>query len=199
MRVPWIARILVSRPDAKLQSESSPCQRSEIRCPTPRVVSCMMITTVSKSLEEVAREIARIQGQPAGKERTAGPAAQAGHCTLQKSACMVFLNYDTALCARWSTIQCGEVDSWQRHSWSEKLWEPSRRGGVIKSRLGGSSRGTRAPASFGNNVKFGGVLFTCVNDCVIQKVSTTRAQCSAYDARRSGNDCAGEVGPAQTA
>ena len=45
-----------------------PCQRSVLQCPTPKLVSCLKTVTKSKSVEELAREVARVQGQPAGKE-----------------------------------------------------------------------------------------------------------------------------------
>ena len=45
--------------------------------------------TVSKSLEEEAREIARIQGQPAGKEEDGGPSDENGPLLVPRSARVV--------------------------------------------------------------------------------------------------------------
>ena len=77
-----ITRILALLPDAKRPSRASPHQKSVIRCPTQEVVSCLRNVTMSKSLEELAREVARVQPTPAplAKRRTVGPATKAGHC-----------------------------------------------------------------------------------------------------------------------
>ena len=57
-----------SSPDAKRQSRVSPCQKSAIRCPTPAVAPGPKSMTHSTSLGKLARVVARVQGQPAGKE-----------------------------------------------------------------------------------------------------------------------------------
>ena len=43
--------------------ELSPSQKTASLCPTPKAVSCLKSVTMSKSLEELAREVARVQGQ----------------------------------------------------------------------------------------------------------------------------------------
>ena len=61
-------RLLEFWPSSRRQSESvSPYQKCMIQCPTPKVVSCLKNVTMSKSLEELAREVARVQGQSDGK------------------------------------------------------------------------------------------------------------------------------------
>ena len=68
MIISRIARILAPPPVANPPSNVCLCQNSVIRRPTPKVVFCLKKVTVSKILEELAREVARVQGQPAGKE-----------------------------------------------------------------------------------------------------------------------------------
>ena len=54
-------------PDAKRPSRVSPCQRSVLPGPMPKLVSCLNVT-VSQSLQKFAREVACVQGEPAGNE-----------------------------------------------------------------------------------------------------------------------------------
>ena len=63
-----LTRIRALPPDAERPSRVSLCQRSVIWYPTPQVESCLKNVAVSKGLEELAREAARVQGQAAGKE-----------------------------------------------------------------------------------------------------------------------------------
>ena len=46
---------------------SAPCQGSMVRCPTPKLVFCLNNVALSKTLEKLAREGSRVQGQPADK------------------------------------------------------------------------------------------------------------------------------------
>ena len=57
-----------------------------IRCPTPKLVSCLKMATVSKSLEELAREVARV-GQRVWRRKRAAAGAL--------SPCWLFLDVDT--------------------------------------------------------------------------------------------------------
>ena len=59
-----------------------------IWCPTPKVVSCLKKVKVS-SLEELAREVARVQGQPAGKEEGTKSGDERRPLPVPKSALMV--------------------------------------------------------------------------------------------------------------
>ena len=59
--------ILAAHPDAKRPSRVNPHQKPVIRCPTQKVVSCLQNVTMRRSLEVLAREVARVQGQPAGQ------------------------------------------------------------------------------------------------------------------------------------
>ena len=68
MKTVQVARFL-DTPDAKLPLRVSPCWKSAIRRPTPKVVSGLKTETISKSLEELARVVARVQGQLAGKDK----------------------------------------------------------------------------------------------------------------------------------
>ena len=55
-----------SRREAPVVSESLP--ETPVRCPTPTVGSCLKRATNFKSRVELARGVARVHGQPAGKE-----------------------------------------------------------------------------------------------------------------------------------
>ena len=80
-------------PDVKRPSRVSPYQKSVIRCPTPRLMlmvsSCPKTVTISKGLEELAREIARVQGQPVGKEEHSETSDESGPLLVPKSAWVV--------------------------------------------------------------------------------------------------------------
>ena len=89
MKNAQITRRLVLLPDAKRSSRVSPCQKSVIRCPTLEVVSCLKNEKMSKSLEELAREVVRVQGQPAGKEEDRGTSDESGSMQVPKSARVV--------------------------------------------------------------------------------------------------------------
>ena len=75
------ALFLVSVPDAKRPSRLSPCWRSAIRCPTPRVVSCLMEATVSRS-REICTDSRPARGQRGGRrvQRRKRAAAHAKIC-----------------------------------------------------------------------------------------------------------------------
>ena len=64
-------------------------QRSVLPCPTPKMVSGMKNVAVSKSLEELPREVARVQGQPAGKEEDSEIGDENGPPPVPKSARVV--------------------------------------------------------------------------------------------------------------
>ena len=67
METARVARSLALPPDAKRPSRVSPCRKSAVRCLTPTVASCLKSVTNFKSREVLAREVARVQCQPAGK------------------------------------------------------------------------------------------------------------------------------------
>ena len=54
-------RVLTPPPDAKRPLRVSPCQSSVLWCPTPKLVSRLKSVALSKGLEELAREGARVQ------------------------------------------------------------------------------------------------------------------------------------------
>ena len=76
-----MTQLLAPLPDATRPSRVSPCRRSVIRCPTPKVLSCLKNVAVSQSLEELAREFARVQGQPAGREEDSETSDENGPST----------------------------------------------------------------------------------------------------------------------
>ena len=67
-------------PDATFES---PWQRSVLWCPTTKLLSCL------KSLEELAREVALVQGQPAGKVEGSESSGESGPLPVPKSARVV--------------------------------------------------------------------------------------------------------------
>ena len=89
MRNVRVARFRATHPDAKPPSRLSPCQKSAVRCP-PRVASCLENATVSKSLEKLAREVARVQGQPIGKVEGSETSDGNGPTPVLTSAQVVF-------------------------------------------------------------------------------------------------------------
>ena len=68
MKTVQVARFRAAPPDAKRSWRVSPCQKSAVRCPTRAVAACLKSLTNSKSLQKLARVVARFRGQPAGKE-----------------------------------------------------------------------------------------------------------------------------------
>ena len=82
-----ITRLLAAPPHATRPSRVSFCQ---IRCPTPESVSFLNNVAVSKSLVELARDVARVQGQPAGKEEDSETSGENGPMLVPKSAQVVF-------------------------------------------------------------------------------------------------------------
>ena len=89
---PWCADLSRPPPAARRPSRGSPCQKSAIERPTVKVVSCLKTLTISKRLEELAREVARVPGQPAGKEEDSETSHES------------FLDGDTTDFVRWLTI-----------------------------------------------------------------------------------------------
>ena len=57
--------------------------------PTPKLVSCPKKVAVSKNLKVLAREVARVQGQPAGKEEDSDTSDENGPLLVPKSAGVV--------------------------------------------------------------------------------------------------------------
>ena len=90
MRSAQIARSLAPLPDAKRPSRVGYCQKSVIRCPTPQLVSCLKNATVSESLEELAREVAREHGHPLAKEEGSKSSHESGTLLVPTSALLVF-------------------------------------------------------------------------------------------------------------
>ena len=74
------------RSDAKRPFRSGPSQKSVIRCPKPRVVSCLMKATASKSLG-VTRKCTDSR-QPAVKDEDGGSCGGSGPLLTPKSARM---------------------------------------------------------------------------------------------------------------
>ena len=60
-----ISGLLLQLPSAR---RGSSCLKSVFRCLTPKVASCLKGVTMTKGLEDQAREVARVEGQPAGTE-----------------------------------------------------------------------------------------------------------------------------------
>ena len=89
-------------PNARRPSRVSPCQKSAVRCPTPKLVSCLKSVTIFKNLEELARGAARVQGRPAGGLRN--QRRKRAHCLCRPPHGWFLVN-DTAACACWS-IMC---------------------------------------------------------------------------------------------
>ena len=77
-------KLLEFRRQAPVESEFLP----EICDPVPDAKdgNCLKKATVSKSLEELAREVARVQGQPAGKEESSESGDESGPLLVPKSA-----------------------------------------------------------------------------------------------------------------
>ena len=98
MKTVRVARFLTLPPDSKRPSRVSPCQKSAIRRPTAKVASCLKNCDDQKSLEELAREVARVlKASPLTKRRTAKTATKAGHC-LCRGQHGWFLRGNTAEC-----------------------------------------------------------------------------------------------------
>ena len=75
-------------PDAKRPSRVSPCQRSAVRCPTPTLAFCWTIVN-AKSRVKLARAVARVQGQPAGREEDSDTSDENEALPVPKSAQVV--------------------------------------------------------------------------------------------------------------
>ena len=76
-------------PGAKRPFRVTHYQRSVLQSPTPKLVSCLRNGAVSKSLEELAREVSRAQGQPVGKEEANETNDKNGPLPVPKSARVV--------------------------------------------------------------------------------------------------------------
>ena len=124
---------------ASTPSRVSPCQKSVIRCPTPKLASSMKGVTMSKSPEELAREVARVQGQPAGREEDSETSDESGPFPVPNSARVVSgrrhhrlrMLVDHLMCSRWKigTLALG----------AKSCNDPRRKDGIIKPLLGRSS------------------------------------------------------------
>ena len=84
-----IARLLAPLPDAKRPSRVRVCQRSAIWCPTPKLISRLKHVAASKSLVELTRDGARVQGQPAGKEEDSETSDEIGPLPVPKPSQVV--------------------------------------------------------------------------------------------------------------
>ena len=121
MKSAEIARIRASPPNAKRPSRVSPCQKSVIQCPTPQVVSCLKNVTVSESLKELAREVARVQGPPAGKEEGSEASDGSGPLLVPTFARMVTGRLHHRLRTPTDRLMCRDKKSWTSCSWSDEL------------------------------------------------------------------------------
>ena len=137
-----------------------------IRCPTPKVVSCLKSVTVSKSLGELAREVALSQGQPAGKEEDSEISDDHGPLPLPKTAREV---------------------SWGRHRLRMLIDHLMCRDGKLEESLlertavsatESSYRPCKVPqvwseahASFFEDVNIDRALVACSNDCSVKRCS----------------------------
>ena len=74
-----------SRRQATVESESLPV----LQCPTHMLMSCLENVAVSKRLEELAREVARVQGQPSGKQEDSETSDENGPPPVPKPARVV--------------------------------------------------------------------------------------------------------------
>ena len=79
-----ITRVLAPPPDAM-----RPLSLVRDLWSTPKLVSCLKNVAVSKSLEDLAREVARVQGQPTGKEEDSETRDENGRPHVPKSARVV--------------------------------------------------------------------------------------------------------------
>ena len=70
-------------------SRENPYQKSAVRCPTPAVVAFLKSLIYSKSLEKLARVVARLRGQPAGKEEDSETSDETAPLCVPKSARVV--------------------------------------------------------------------------------------------------------------
>ena len=111
----WSTSGTSCRRETPVENESLP-----IPSPTPKVVSCLKSVTVSRSLEKLAREVARVRGRPAGKDEHGETSDESGPCRC-RSPHGWFLDDDTTVCACWSIIWCVEMEGRKSRSWSEEL------------------------------------------------------------------------------
>ena len=86
MKTDRITRFLGRPPDAKRPSRVSPCQKSVIRCPTPKVASFLKNVTMSESLEELAREVGEFKASPLAKKKDSETSDESGPLPAPKSA-----------------------------------------------------------------------------------------------------------------
>ena len=84
-----MTQVLALPPGAKQPWNVSPCQRFALRCPTPKLVSCLKDVSVSKNLEDLAREVVWLQGQPVGKKEDSETIDENGPLFVPKSARVV--------------------------------------------------------------------------------------------------------------
>ena len=119
-------------PDAKRPSRVSLCKKSAIQRPTVKMASCLKTVTISKSLEELARGVARVQGQPADKEEDSEISNEIGPLLVPKSARGVSGRRHHRLRMLVGHPMCRDGKSVKSRSWSEELQEPSKRDGIIR-------------------------------------------------------------------
>ena len=85
---------------------------------TKRPSSCLKTVTISRSLKELAREVA-FKASPLAKRRTAKPPTKAGHC-LCRSPHGWYLDYDSTVRSCLSITWCVEMDNRKSRSKSCK-------------------------------------------------------------------------------
>ena len=87
----WVARCPTPPPDAKRPSRVRPCQKSSVRCPTPKMASCLKNVTmlkrrVSRSWHVKLREC---RASPLAKEEGSEPNDESGPLQVPTSARVV--------------------------------------------------------------------------------------------------------------
>ena len=93
-----VARFRAHLPDSKRPSRENPYQKSAVRCPTPAVVAFLKSLIHSKSLEKLARVVARLRGQPASKEEDSETSDETRHYVC-RSPHGLFRDHDSIACA----------------------------------------------------------------------------------------------------
>ena len=80
----------ISSPSSRRQATFESGSLPEICAPvpTPKLASCLKVS-VSKSFVELAREVARLQGEPAGKEEDSETSDESGRLLVPESARVV--------------------------------------------------------------------------------------------------------------
>ena len=107
-------------------SRVCPCRKSVIGCPTTKVVSCRKGVTMCKSLGELAREVERVQGQPAVKEEDSGTRDENEPLLVPRSARVVSGRRHHRLCMRVDLLMCRNGRSEEFLGRSSNLYRSAR-------------------------------------------------------------------------